>query len=83
MQIEALLAESLELLVLGMGSVFLLLSMMVLLVQATSRLLTRWAPEDALPPPSRQTSHTDADGEDPNGLIAVIQAAVQRYRSRT
>ena len=82
MQIEALLAESLELLVLGMGSVFLLLSMMILLVHTTSRLLARWAPEDALPTPSPSTRRTDADGEDPNELIAVIQAAVQRYRSR-
>ena len=83
MQIEALLAESLELLVLGMGSVFLLLSMMVLLVHATSRLLARWMPEDALPAFSHQKSRTGADGEEPDELIAVIQAAVQRYRSRT
>ena len=79
MQIEALLAESLELLVLGMGSVFLLLSTMILLVTGTSRLLARWVPEDPLPVVD---SGPARPGEDAGELVAVIQAAVHRYRSR-
>ena len=79
MHIESLLIESLELLALGMGSVFLILGMMILLVTTTSRLLARWAPEEPLP---AAMPHRDRTGEDSGELIAVIQAAIHRYRSQ-
>ena len=79
MSIEALLPQSLQLLVLGMGSVFLILGMMILLIRATSHGLARWMPEEpmstVIPTGSSQSG---ADEE----RIAVIQAAIHRYRAR-
>lgn len=83
MQIEALLAESLELLLLGMGSVFLLLGLMIILIHVTSWLLARWIPEDPLPETDHRGQASAGGDEDSAVLVAVIQATIHRYRSRT
>ena len=79
MSIEALLSESLQLLVLGMGSVFLILGMMILLIRAISHGLTRWMPEE--PMSAVIPTGSSPSGEDEE-RIAVIQAAIHRYRAR-
>ena len=79
MSIEALLSESLQLLVLGMGSVFLILGMMILLIQATSHGLARWMPEEPMLTIIPTTSSPSGEDEE---RIAVIQAAIRHYRAR-
>lgn len=72
-----LIAESLILMAIGMGTVFSFLLLLVVLLRGTHWLAERLVPaasEPSLAPASRPT----ADGE----LIAVISAAVARYRSR-
>ena len=77
-----LLGDGLVLLVLGLGMVFAFLTIMVGMMSLTARILSRFShlfPPDAPPPkkgraaPRRETD----DGQ----LIAVLTAAVRRYRS--
>ncbi len=70
MDIEQLLFQSLQLLGLGMGSVFVILSLLIVIIQVVSRLV----PEEqivplAMPAPVTSTEH-----------IAAIQAAIHQYR---
>ncbi len=70
MDIEQLLLQSLQLLGLGMGSVFIILSLLIIIIQVVSRLV----PEEqiaplATPSPATNTEH-----------IAAIQAAIHQYR---
>ncbi len=65
-----LLLESLRLLGVGMGIVFGFLLLLVGILRLMSALVLRFAPAE-LPPP-HQT--------DPDDLIAVITAAIARYR---
>ncbi len=74
MDIDALLTQSLQLLGLGMGSVFIILSLLIGIVSIISKLV----PEDrpVAPTPAVQPPLTG------NSLhIAVIQAAIHKFRN--
>jgi oxaloacetate decarboxylase gamma subunit len=76
-----LLNNGLLLLVIGMGTVFAFLSIMVLAIEISSRVCSRFAhliPEKAPAKPKRPRPQTSAD--DDGDLLAVIAAAVTRYR---
>lgn len=71
MNIDALLTQSLQLLGLGMGSVFIILCLLIGIVTIISKLV----PEDQPVAPAVQPPVTD------NSLhIAVIQAAIHKFR---
>ena len=70
MDIEQLLTQSLQLLGLGMGAVFIILILLIAIITIVSRLV----PEDVVtttpaPSPGVKTDH-----------IAAIQAAIHQYR---
>jgi len=73
MNIDMLLTQSLQLLGLGMGSVFIILSLLICIISIVSRLVPEDLPVD---PPAAQTPVTPSD----NGHIAVIQASIHKFR---
>ncbi len=75
MGIEQLLVESLQLLGLGMGAVFVILSLLILLITVVSKLVPE---EIAPPPPAPPPSPTGID----SNHVAAITAAVHQYRKR-
>ena len=78
MTIEAQLLQSLQLLGLGMGTVFGILILLIGLISLVSRL----TPDEAPPTTTRaDTSPAGASGIDP-GHLAAIAAAVHAYRKR-
>ncbi|MBZ5877123.1 MULTISPECIES: OadG family protein [Chromohalobacter] len=70
-----LLQEGLSLMAFGMGFVFVFLTLLVAATSGMSRLVMRFAPPEA-PSPSPSAR---APSDDPE-LLAVIGAAVKRYR---
>lgn len=74
-------AEQLEfgviLMVAGMGTVFVLLTVLVWLVHAVSK-LSRWLEPPTAPSPAAAASSAQPDGE----LLSVIGAAVKTHRDR-
>ena len=73
MNIDALLTQSLQLLGLGMGSVFIILSLLIGIISIVSKLVPEEAsivPVVAIEPPAT----------DNNAHIAAIQAAIHKYR---
>ncbi len=72
MEIEQLLVQSLQLLGLGMGSVFIILTLLILIVTLVSKLV----PEEIVTPSGKQAQ---AAGND---HIAAIQAAIHQYRKK-
>ena len=67
---EGMLGAGIELATLGMGTVFLFLTLLILMTSLMSRLVLLFEPEDA----------PQSDLSDPR-LVAVIAAAVQQFRS--
>lgn len=80
MPVSEALTMGLELMLMGMGVVFLLLGLLVFTVQGVSRLVRLLEGAPARPASSAVLATTPPPGQDE--LVAVISAAVQRYRSR-
>lgn len=80
MQDFALLEEGLTLMALGMGFVFVFLTVLVITTTVMSLLLRRFAPEPAKPAASGARPSAPAQQDDE--LMAVIGAALHRYRQR-
>jgi oxaloacetate decarboxylase gamma subunit len=67
----------LELVVFGMGTVFVFLTLLVFVTGLMSSLVLRFAPEAPIIPPRRPSGPEGAT--DPT-ILAAISAAVKRYR---
>jgi len=74
MEIEQLLTQSLQLLGLGMGAVFLILILLIGLISIVSKIV----PEEAIP--TLSTAPSPAQPAVNNDHIAAITAAIQQYR---
>lgn len=83
MPVSAMLLEGVRLMVIGMGIVYVFLLLLVGILRLLSQAIQRWAPE---PPPAPATgagpgrSGAGVNAEIPGELLAVIAAAVSRYR---
>ncbi len=81
MVVTDLLMDGVNLMLLGMGIVFLFLSVLVLALNGMSRLTRVLA--DKYPSESQPAAPAAARPEGDRGeLIAVISAAIKRYRSK-
>lgn len=74
--------QGVELMLYGMGTVVVFLALLVLATTLMSRFVARYFPEPE-PEPSRAAPQppSAASADDPQ-LLAVIGAAIHRYRSR-
>lgn len=79
---ESIMTQALELLVIGMGFVFVFLTVLVYATKGMSALVVKYAPP---PPPRTAPAKVPASpkntGMDDATLKAVISAAVNKYRS--
>ena len=73
MNIDQLLAQSLQLLGLGMGSVFIILTLLIGIVTVISKLVPEDLPVEVTPAPE-STAPVDYQH------VAVIQAAIHKFR---
>lgn len=70
--------QGLELMLFGMGTVFIFLALLVLATGLMSRLVARWVPPEAPAPAAQPTADSVAKDK---RLQAVIAAAIHRHRS--
>lgn len=75
-----LLTEAITLMLVGMGTVYVFLILLVFATGLMSRLITRYVPEP--PPPHSQIENVIPQNQDQQQLLAVITAAIHQYRSR-
>lgn len=75
MNVDDLLIQSLQLLGLGMGSVFVILSMLIVVVTLISRIV----PED-IPSPITPAQEANQESLENKEHIAAIQAAIHQFR---
>ncbi len=79
---ETLLQQGVELMIFGMGTVFVFLALLVVVTTAMSSLLQRFLPAKPIEPAvTRMPAQAAAPVEDQQ-LMAVLSAAVHKYRSR-
>lgn len=82
MPVTGLLMEGVNLMLLGMGSVFIFLSILVLTMTGVSRLVQAISGDDNQQTTTRVAATPRAATSGGDELTAVISAAISRYRSR-
>lgn len=78
---DQLMNQGIELLVFGMGTVFVFLTVLVLITMFMSFIVQRFFPEAAVVAKVR-TAKAVPNKQRNDELVAVISAAVQKHRSR-
>lgn len=81
MQNKELLQEGLALMGLGMGFVFVFLAILVISVVLMSKLIGYLQPTPAATPISKNNTKSSGINAQSDEVLAVISAAVHRYRS--
>ncbi len=76
-----LINEGLNLMMFGMGFVFVFLTLLIFATGLMSRLVTRYFPEPA-PAASKKARFAEQTPADEQQLVAVLSAAIKQYRSR-
>ncbi|MFV8817077.1 OadG family protein [Haliea sp. E17] len=80
---ESLFVQGLELMLYGMGTVVIFLSLLVLATSAMSRFISRhFAETSAITVSARPPATGKPQAVDDSELVAVISAAVQSHRQR-
>lgn len=79
---ETLLQQGVELMVFGMGTVFVFLAILVVVTTTMSSLLQRFLPAKPVEPAVTRTPAPAPALTDDQQLMAVLSAAVHKYRSR-
>lgn len=83
METNNLINEGLNLMLFGMGFVFVFLTLLVFATGLMSHLVTRYIPEPAPAAPRASRSKViPVSATDDKQLIAVISSAVKKYRSQ-
>jgi oxaloacetate decarboxylase gamma subunit len=86
-----LMTEGLNLMLIGMGFVFIFLTLLVFATTIMSKVITRYErnvgvlPEEGIPAPTAVISQAMSDRQhanDDKNLITVLSAAVHKFRSR-
>ncbi len=73
-----LIEQGLDLMLYGMGTVFVFLTVLVVVTALMSAIIGRWVPDQELDVPSSAKDHRDVDGR----IVAIIQAALAKHRCR-
>jgi oxaloacetate decarboxylase (Na+ extruding) subunit gamma len=82
MQDHELLQDGLALMALGMGVVFVFLTILVISVTLMSKLIDRFQPVPIAADTSKKSPQSTAPASQNDEMLAVISAAVHRYRSK-
>lgn len=82
MQDHELLQDGLALMALGMGVVFVFLTILVISVTLMSKLIDRFQPAPIAADTSKKSPQPTAPAGQNDEMLAVISAAVHRYRSK-
>ena len=75
MNISELLDQGINLMMLGMGMVFFILSLLIVVIKATSALILKYEPAVE---PTKKTASNQID----ENIVAAISIAVDRFRSK-
>ena len=79
MSSDTLVQQGLDLMLYGMATVAVFVTVLVILTTLMSRILVRWFPESERSAPAAVRKD---DGDVDPHLVAVIQTAIDRHRSR-
>ena len=79
---QTLLQEGRDLMLMGMGTVFVFLAILVAVTSLMSRLVNRFCPEEAAVSPEPVISPSASNGPVDGRVVQIIQAALNKHRGK-
>ncbi len=73
-----LIEQGLDLMLFGMGTVFIFLTVLVIVTVSMSAIIKRWLPDEEIDIPSSVKGHADVDDR----IVSIIQVALAKHRCR-
>lgn len=73
-----LIEQGLDLMLYGMGTVFVFLTVLVVVTASMSAIIRRWLPDEEMDISSSAKHHTEVDDR----IVSIIQAAIAKHRYR-
>ncbi len=70
--------QGMDLMLFGMGTVFVFLTVLVIVTVLMSAIIRRWLPDEEMDIQSSSKHHTDVDDR----IVSIIQEALAKHRSR-
>jgi len=70
--------QGLDLMLFGMGTVFVFLTVLVIVTVSMSAIIRRWLPDEEMDASSSAKHHTEVDDH----IVSIIRAALAKHRSR-
>jgi len=80
---SSLIEQGFNLMLFGMGTVFVFLTLLIFTTGAMSKIILRWFPEKIIEPPAprKKAAATNAAAITP-ATLKIIQAAIEKHRNR-
>ncbi|HEC27844.1 MAG TPA: hypothetical protein ENI67_10650 [Gammaproteobacteria bacterium] len=75
---SVLFEQGMDLMLFGMGTVFVFLTVLVIVTVLMSAIIRRWLPDEEMDIQSSAKHHTDIDDR----IVSIIQEALAKHRSR-
>lgn len=79
---ESLLSQGLDLMVYGMGTVFVFLAVLIVVTTTMSKLVVRFFPEAPAPVKVGNSASRPISSDVDSRTLKVIRAAIQQHRAR-
>lgn len=79
---SSLIDRGLDLMLFGMGTVFVFLTVLVFATSVMSKVITRWFPEKVVEAPARRKSAPILGGAVAPATLNILQAAIDKHRNR-
>ena len=73
-----LIEQGLDLMLYGMGTVFVFLTVLVIATVSMSAIIKRWLPDEEIDIPASVKGHAAVDDR----IVSIIQAAIAKHRCR-
>ncbi|GBE06969.1 oxaloacetate decarboxylase subunit gamma [bacterium BMS3Abin11] len=70
--------QGIDLMLFGMGTVFVFLTVLVIVTVSMSAIIRRWLPDEEMDISTSTKHHTDVDDH----IVSIIQVALAKHRSR-
>lgn len=80
---STLIEQGFNLMLFGMGTVFVFLTLLIFATASMSKIILRWFPEKIIEPPAPRKKAAAATGATiPPSTLKIIQAAIEKHRNR-
>lgn len=80
---DSLISQGFDLMIYGMGVVFVFLTLLIFATTGMSAAIQRWFPQKEEPTPTKKRKPAPASGSVSPVTLKVIQAAIDQHRARS